>query len=72
LDVLIALSRKTNAIIYSGLTFIEQPGIKGPNNCAVWIVPPKSNSSQKEMIRLQGKHNMMEDEKGLNPGDHTN
>jgi hypothetical protein len=64
LDVLIALSRKTNAIIYSGLTFIEQPGIKGPNNCAVWIVPPKSNSSQKEMIRLQGKHNMMEDEKG--------
>ncbi|HII3202854.1 hypothetical protein, partial [Enterobacter kobei] len=29
-----------------------------------WIVPPKSNSSQKEMIRLQGKHNMMEDEKG--------
>lgn len=64
LDVLIALSRKTNAIIYSGLTFIEQPGIKGPNNCAVWIVPPKSNSSQNEMIRLQGKHNMMADEKG--------
>ncbi|MEG0868595.1 MAG: RNA-directed DNA polymerase [Hafnia sp.] len=64
LDVLIALSRKTNAIIYSGLTFIEQPGIKGPNNCAVWIVPPKSNSTQNEMIRLQGKHNMMADEKG--------
>lgn len=64
LDVLIALSRKTNAIIYSGLNFIEQPGIKGPNNCAVWIVPPKSNSSQNEMIRFQGKYNMMAEEKG--------
>ncbi|MBM7341569.1 RNA-directed DNA polymerase [Pantoea coffeiphila] len=64
LDVLVALSRKTNAIIFSGLTFIEQSGIKGPNNCAVWIVPPKINSSQNEMIRLQGKYNMMADEKG--------
>lgn len=27
------------------------------------IVPPKSNNSQNEMNRLQGKHNMMAEEK---------
>jgi len=64
LDVLITLSRKTKAMIFAGLGFIEQGGIKGPNNCAVWIVPTKHQSSQREVIRLQGKQNMMADEKG--------
>ncbi len=64
LDVLVALSRKTKTMVFAGLGFIEQDGIKGPNNCAVWIVPTKHQSSQREMIRLQGKQNMMADEKG--------
>ena len=64
LDVLVALSRKTKAMVFAGLGFIEQGGVKGPNNCAVWIVPTKHQSNQREMIRLQGKQNMMADEKG--------
>lgn len=64
MDILISLSRKTHSIIYAGLGYIEQENIEGPNNCAVWIVPPKANSNQKELIRLQGKHNMMADEIG--------
>ncbi|MCL6272155.1 RNA-directed DNA polymerase, partial [Sansalvadorimonas sp. 2012CJ34-2] len=69
LDILIALSRKTHAIIYAGLTFINQPDIKGPNNCAIWIIPRKSNTSQKELIRLQGKYHMTswEKETGVEP-----
>jgi len=59
LDVLVALSRKTKAMIFAGMGFIQQEGIKGPNNCAVWIVPTQHQSSQREIIRLQGKHNMM-------------
>lgn len=64
LDILITLSRKTHSIIYAGLGFIKQDNVEGPNNCAVWIVPPKANSEQKELIRLQGKHNMMAEEVG--------
>ena len=64
MDILITLSRKTHSIIYAGLGFIKQDNIEGPNNCAVWIVPPKANTNQKELIRLQGKHNMMADEVG--------
>ncbi|WP_318403992.1 RNA-directed DNA polymerase [Photobacterium leiognathi] len=63
MDILIALSRKSHAIIYAGLVYIEQEGVKGPNNCAVWIVPPKANTNQKELIRFQGKQNMMSAEK---------
>jgi len=66
LDVLVALSRKTKAMIFAGMGFIQQEGIKGPNNCAVWIVPTKHQSSQREIIRLQGKHNMMADERKCN------
>lgn len=64
LDILITLSRKTHSIIYAGLSFIKQDNVEGPNNCAVWIVPPKANSEQKELIRFQGKHNMMAEEVG--------
>lgn len=64
MDILIDLSRKSHAIIYAGLVFIEQEGVQGPNNCAVWIVPPKANTNQKELIRFQGKQNMMYAEKG--------
>ena len=65
LDVLIALSRKTHAIIFAGLSFINQNGIKGPNNCAVWIVPRKHNGNQSEVVRFQGKHHMMEGERAI-------
>lgn len=64
IDILTALSRKTHAIIFAGLTFIEQPDIKGPNNCAIWIVPRKRNTKQKELIRYQGKQHMTTEEKG--------
>ncbi|GHW67036.1 hypothetical protein VCSRO103_2068 [Vibrio cholerae] len=64
MDILIDLSRKSHAIIYAGLVFIEQEGVQGPNNCAVWIVPTKANTNQKELIRFQGKQNMMYAEKG--------
>ena len=63
MDILIQLSRKTHAIIFAGLGFIQQDGIKGPNNCAVWIVPRKHNGNQNEIKRYQGKHHMMADEK---------
>ena len=58
LDILVALSQKTHAIIYAGLSFLQQPDVKGPNNCAIWIIPRKRNTSQTELIRLQGKYHM--------------
>src|SRR5690606_32190679 len=62
IDVLIQLSQKTHAIVLAGLGFIDQQGVKGPNNCAVWIVPRKHNGNQNEIKRFQGKHHMMKDE----------
>lgn len=62
LDILVSLSRKTKSIIYAGLGFMSQHGVKGPNNCAVWIVPRKKGLNQKEVIRFQGKANMTTDE----------
>lgn len=64
IDTLVALSRKTHAIVLAGLVFIQQPGIPGPNNCALWIVPRKHNGNQNEIMRLQGKFHMMADEVG--------
>ncbi|SOC54641.1 Reverse transcriptase (RNA-dependent DNA polymerase) [Chromohalobacter canadensis] len=61
-DILVQLSQKTHAIILAGLGFIDHPGIKGPSNCAIWIVPRKHNGNQNEIKRLQGKHHMMKDE----------
>lgn len=58
MDILIHLSRKTHAIIVAGLGFINQTGVKGPNNCAVWVVPRKHNGNQNEVRRLQGKQHM--------------
>ncbi|WP_110690072.1 RNA-directed DNA polymerase [Salinicola endophyticus] len=66
LDILVQLSRKTHAIVLSGLGFINQPGVKGPNNCAIWIVPRKHNGNQNEIQRFQGKHHMMEGERQIN------
>lgn len=66
LDVLIQLSRKTHAIIVAGLGFLNQPGVKGPNNCAIWIVPRKHNGNQSEIHRFQGKYHMTIPEKKLN------
>ncbi|APR66407.1 hypothetical protein CN03_05315 [Thalassolituus oleivorans] len=62
MDILIQLSRQTHAIVLAGLGFIEQTGIEGPNNCAVWIVPRKHNGNQNEIKRFQGKFHMMKDE----------
>lgn len=63
IDILIQLSRKTHSIVVAGLGFLNQPGVKGPNNCAIWIVPRKHNGNQNEVRRLQGKHNMIPAEK---------
>lgn len=64
-DILIHLSRKTNAIIFAGLGFIHQPSIKGPNNCAIWIVPRKHGGNSNEITRYQGKFHMMEGERKI-------
>ncbi|SDM97350.1 RNA-directed DNA polymerase [Vreelandella arcis] len=58
MDILIHLSRKTHAIVVAGLGFINQSNVKGPNNCAVWVVPRKHNGNKNEIRRLQGKHHM--------------
>lgn len=65
MDILIHLSRKTHAIVVAGLGFMEQRGIKGPNNCAVWVVPRKHNGNSNEVFRFQGKHHMTASEKKL-------
>ncbi|WP_028295185.1 RNA-directed DNA polymerase [Oceanobacter kriegii] len=65
LDILIHLSRKTHAIVLAGLGFINQLGVPGPNNCAIWIVPRKHNGNQNELLRFQGKHHMMAGERDL-------
>lgn len=63
MDILIHLSRKTHSIIVAGLGFINQAGAKGPNNCAVWVVPRKHNGNGNEVHRLQGKNHMTAPEK---------
>lgn len=65
LDILIHLSRKTHAIVVAGLGFVTQPGGQGPNNSAIWIVPRKHNGNQNEILRVQGKHHMTEQEKQM-------
>lgn len=65
-DILIHLSQKTHAIVFAGLGFINQSGIKGPNNCAIWIVPKKHTGNRNEIKRYQGKQNMMKGERNLN------
>lgn len=64
-DILIHLSRKTHAIIVAGLGFINDSEVKGPLNCAIWIVPRKHNGNQNEVQRLQGKHHMTAPEKNI-------
>lgn len=64
-DILIHLSRKTHAIVVAGLGFIGSSSMKGPVNCAIWIVPRKHNGNQNEVQRLQGKHHMTAPEKSI-------
>lgn len=63
-DILKRLSDKTGAIIFTGLNFIKQKGINGPNNVAKWIIPNKTANGRNFIERLQGKQHMMKDEKG--------
>ena len=63
LDILKHLAQKTHAIVLAGIGFEHQPGIKGPNNCAVWIVPKKHNGNQNDLMRYQGKYHMTQDER---------
>lgn len=66
LNILVQLSRKTRAIIFAGLGFMDQPNISGPNNNAIWIVPRKHNGNQNEICRFQGKQHMTAGEQKLN------
>ena len=66
LNILVQLSRKTHAIIFAGLGFMDQPNISGPNNNAIWIVPRKHNGNQNEICRFQGKQHMTAGERKLN------
>lgn len=63
-DILHQLANKTGAIIFTGLTFINLPGVEGPNNVAKWLIPQKLSAGKKFISRLQGKFNMMKDEVG--------
>lgn len=64
IDVLKKIADKTGAMIFAGLTFMEQPGVKGPNNTAIWIIPKKTATGRQYICRLQGKNNMTAAEKG--------
>lgn len=63
-DILRQLANKTGAIIFTGLTFVNLPGVEGPNNVAKWLIPQKLSAGKKFISRLQGKSNMMKDEVG--------
>lgn len=65
IDILIHLSRKTHAIVVAGIGFLNLRGVKGPNNCAIWVVPRKHNGNQNEIRRLQGKYHMTDPEKRM-------
>ena len=62
IDILKSLADKTGAIIYTGITFKHQKGIKGPNNLSKWIVPSKHSTGLQYIIRLQGKQYLTDDE----------
>lgn len=64
IDILKRLSDKTGAMIYTGLNFISQPNVPGPNNCALWIVPKHTNNGRHFLYRFQGKYNMTRMERG--------
>lgn len=64
IDVLKKVADKTGAMIFAGLTFLSQPGVKGPNNTAIWIIPNKGATGRQYICRLQGKQHMTADEKG--------
>jgi len=64
IDILKRLSDKTGTMIFTGLTFLDLPGARGPNNVAKWIIPKKTSSGRQFITRIQGKYNMTKDEKG--------
>jgi hypothetical protein len=57
-DILERLVDKTGAIIFTGLTFIQLEGIKGPNNVGMWLIPNKQKNGRQFIKRLQGKQHM--------------
>lgn len=64
IDILEQLADKTGAMIFTGLTFMNLENIAGPNNVGMWLIPNKQKSGRQFIRRLQGKQNMMADEKG--------
>ena len=64
IDILKCLADKTGAIIFTGLTFTQLPGVDGPNNIAKWVIPKKQARGRQFINRLQGKWNMTQDEVG--------
>lgn len=62
IDILKSLANKTGAIVYTGITFKYQKGIKGPNNLSKWIIPTKQSTGRQFVIRLQGKQYLTTDE----------
>jgi len=64
IDILKRLADKTGAMILTGLSFMNLPGVNGPNNVAKWIIPKKQVNGRQFITRLQGKQHMTKDEKG--------
>lgn len=64
IDILERLVDKTGAMIFTGLTFIQLKGNKGPNNVGMWLIPNKQKSGRQFIKRLQGKQHMTTAESG--------
>ncbi len=62
IDILKSLADKTGAMIFTGITFKSQNGIKGPNNLAKWIIPSKHSTGLQYITRYQGKQYLTADE----------
>ncbi|MFK5949137.1 MAG: RNA-directed DNA polymerase [Methylococcales bacterium] len=62
IDILKSLADKTGAMVFTGITFKSQKGIKGPNNLSKWIIPSKHSTGLQYITRYQGKKYLTADE----------